>query len=71
VSGRLLVGIIDRHLRSPLRHAERCVAKKCVKGCDIDEYEAALASPVLSSEVAAAQREEQRMQALARGEFPD
>jgi hypothetical protein len=37
----------------------------------VHEYEAALADPVLSWEIAAARREEERFKALARGEFPE
>ena len=70
VSGRLLVNIIYRYLRDPLRHNAECEAL-CAKGCQVRAFEEALAAPVLPSEAAEAEREEARFKALARGEIPD
>ncbi len=67
VSGRLLVNIAYQHLR-PTRHAEDC-REKCVADCPLHEFGVALARPVLASEIDVAEREEERMQALARGDF--
>lgn len=67
MSGRLLLTIADQHLR-PARHAQACKAR-CAKGCPIREYDADMDMPVLPSEIAAAKAEEERMQALARGDF--
>lgn len=63
----MLVNIAYQHLR-PKRHAEQCT-EKCVDGCPVYEFEVALGAPILPSEVAAAKREEERLQALARGDF--
>jgi hypothetical protein len=41
-----------------------------VKGCDVRTFHTALDEPVLPSEVNARRREDERFQALARGEFP-
>lgn len=68
VSGRLLLNLADRHLRAGLRHSERCT-EQCANGCDVLELDVWLGQPVLPSEIRAAKAAEQRMQALARGEF--
>lgn len=67
MSGRLLVNIAYRHLR-PTQHAQGC-NEKCVANCPVHEFAAALAEPVLRSEIEAAEREEERFKALARGDF--
>jgi hypothetical protein len=56
-------------LRAGLRHAAKCDTQ-CVSGCEFREHDEWLGQPVLPSEVARAKAEEQRFQALARGEFP-
>lgn len=60
--------IAYRRLREPLHHLRDC-AKNCARGCPVDDFHAALNEPVLEAERAQAAAEEDRMQALARGDF--
>ena len=64
----MLVSIAYRYLRDPLRHLRDC-ADKCAPGCLVQEFHVALNEPVLASEMAKAKADEDRMQALARGDF--
>jgi hypothetical protein len=65
ISGRLLVNIIYRHLRDPLRHVQKCKDNRCADGCDIRAFEEALASPVLASEAAEEKAKEDMFRAFA------
>jgi hypothetical protein len=68
VSGRLIGNIVYQHHRARLRHQPTC-GVRCVEGCDVRGFHEVLAEPVLPSEIAAAKAEEERFQALARGDF--
>jgi hypothetical protein len=61
---------VVHHLSGHLRHSSDC-AERCADGCRVRAFEEWIASPVLPSEIAAEKAEEQRFQALARGEFPE
>lgn len=63
-----MVAIAYQHLRSPLHHLPDC-EQQCGKDCPVQEFHAALAEPVLPDEIAAAKAEQDRFEALARGDF--
>lgn len=68
MTGRLLLNVAYRHLRDRLHHVQGC-ARQCAKGCPVYDFHASLNEPVLPRERAAVRAEEDRMQALARGDF--
>lgn len=63
MSGRLLINIAYQHLR-PVHHDAEC-GGKCAGGCPVRAFSEALASPVLTSEIAEEKAREERFRAFA------